>query len=244
MAHTIKGIIPYNSLSENLGNGIREVIDPGAFKRVGGRDVKAMIGHDANKVIGSANAGTLTLTDTREGLVCECALPDTTYANDLFASIERGDLTSLSFGFDILDCEYDRDGVRHLKDVDLYEVSFGVAFPAYSGAVVFERRHLVIDELKALMAKDELTEDELAALKEVQGLLNDKFPPPRHDAGDAGDGKREREETEVVEVKEEAKPAAPPPPKTPPKPAVNQELIDAVIDQIDQELLKEEADSE
>ena len=53
---------------------------------------------------------------------------------DLYARVERGDVSQCSFGFDILDenVEYKENGAVHwtIKRVKLYEVSV-VTFPAY-----------------------------------------------------------------------------------------------------------------
>ena len=62
-------------------------------------DVRAYYQHDSKMLLGRQAAGTLRLwTDTR-GLGFELQLPSTTYANDVRALAERGDLGGMSIGF-------------------------------------------------------------------------------------------------------------------------------------------------
>lgn len=62
---------------------------------------------------------------------------------NLYARVERGDVSQCSFGFDILDEEtlYRDDGTVHwiIKRVKLYEVSV-VTFPAYDDTSVAARK--------------------------------------------------------------------------------------------------------
>ncbi len=113
-----------------------EVIERGAFKTsLANNDIRALVNHDDAKVIGRTKSGTLTLREDDQGLWFSCTLPDTSYARDLAASLDRGDIDGCSFGFTVEseDIEYREDGtpLRRLLDVDLREVSLGVTFPAY-----------------------------------------------------------------------------------------------------------------
>src|SRR5688572_32289789 len=65
----------YNVLSEDLG-GYRERIVPGAFASVLDSDVRALLIHDANEVLGRTKSGTLRLFDEQRGLRSELDLPD------------------------------------------------------------------------------------------------------------------------------------------------------------------------
>jgi hypothetical protein len=58
----------YGTLSEDLGGGRRERIAPGAFADVVGGDVRALLNHDPNEVLGRTKSGTLRLFDEPKGL--------------------------------------------------------------------------------------------------------------------------------------------------------------------------------
>src|SRR5436305_14086914 len=67
----------------------REVIKPGAFTRSlkEKQDVRCLINHDDNQILGRTKAGTLVLSEDKSGLAYEVPeLPDTTYARDVRVS--------------------------------------------------------------------------------------------------------------------------------------------------------------
>ncbi len=123
----------FNSLSEDLG-GFREQIAPGAFaKSLKNADVRALWNHDPNFVLGRNKAGTLQLREDKTGLAIEITPPDTQFARDLMVSMERGDVTQMSFGFRTVSDKWEtKDGedFRTLIEVDIFDVS-PVTYPAY-----------------------------------------------------------------------------------------------------------------
>lgn len=126
----------FNSLSENLG-GFREMIMPGAFADVIKGDVRALMNHDPNLILGRTTANTLALLEDELGLRYEILPPETQYARDLIVSIDRGDVDQSSFGFQVEEDEWKRPteseplAVRIVhKYKRLYDVS-PVTFPAY-----------------------------------------------------------------------------------------------------------------
>src|SRR5436190_5368915 len=66
----------YNSLSADLG-GFKERIKPGAFRSsvTGGTDIRALVDHDASKILGRTSSGTLRLSEDQVGLRIEIDLP-------------------------------------------------------------------------------------------------------------------------------------------------------------------------
>lgn len=113
-----------------------ERVASGAFsKSLKKDDVRALWNHDPNYVLGRNKAKTLTLREDEKGLLVDITPPDTQWARDLVVSIERGDVTQMSFGFEPLDIEWirgekNKPDTRILKEVRLWDVS-PVTFPAY-----------------------------------------------------------------------------------------------------------------
>src|SRR2546429_1600764 len=91
----------YGVRSHVIGNQFREVINSGAFDRVlrSNPDTVALINHNTNLVLGRTTSGTLRLLSDAVGLAFDLDLPNTSYANDLYASVQRGDINGCSFGF-------------------------------------------------------------------------------------------------------------------------------------------------
>jgi hypothetical protein len=132
--------IVFDSLSVDLG-GFREKIAPAAVDRTltEGLDVRALADHDSGKILGRSTAGTLTLAKQDAGLQVHIAAdPEISYVRDLLRSVERGDLTGMSFAFRAIDTAWDWEAdppIRTVLDMTIYEVSV-VAFPAYAATDV------------------------------------------------------------------------------------------------------------
>ena len=127
----------FNSFSENLG-GFREIILPGAFDDVLTNDVRALFNHNSDKILGRTKSNTLALKVDQKGLYYEIIPPETSYANDLLTSLERGDITQSSFSFNVDKQNWKEDDegrvVREIIKVKrLYDIS-PVTFPAYPEA--------------------------------------------------------------------------------------------------------------
>lgn len=115
--------------------GMIEVIRAGAFTRTlkEKADVRALIDHDPSKILARTKSGTLKLREDNIGLLSEIDPADTSFAQDLVRSLERGDIDGMSFGFTVQDEQWGkRDGMilREITDVNLFDVSV-VTFPAY-----------------------------------------------------------------------------------------------------------------
>lgn len=122
----------FDKLSVVMWGFFREKIEKGAFADSLSGDVRALWNHNTDFVIGRTRAETLTLEEDDHGLKVEIRPPAS--AAGFAASIKRGDVTQMSFGFEILDSRWDKDDdeqwVRTLIRVKLYEVS-PCTFPAY-----------------------------------------------------------------------------------------------------------------
>lgn len=122
----------FNSVTD-IGGYFREQIAPGAFANAIAGDVRALFDHDSSKVLGRTTAGTLRLSEDSKGLAIEIDLPDTQTARDLAVSMERGDISGMSFGFAVTRQEWDETQdppLRTILECELAEVSV-VTFPAY-----------------------------------------------------------------------------------------------------------------
>lgn len=133
--------IRFNALSEDLG-GFRELIAPEAVDRTlnEGLDVRALVNHNTDMVIGRTRSGTLQLRKDSKGLVITIE-PDEeiTYARDAMRAVARGDISGMSFGFRVLEDSWEYDSkaaqshnvpIRTIHDMRVSEVSL-VAYPAY-----------------------------------------------------------------------------------------------------------------
>jgi HK97 family phage prohead protease len=123
----------FNRNSEPMW-GFVERVAPGAFSEsIGTDDVRALFNHDPNIVLGRNTAKTLRLSEDATGLAVEIDPPDTQAARDLLVSMERGDVTQMSFGFSVITDDWatvDEQTMRTLRKVRLYDVS-PVTFAAY-----------------------------------------------------------------------------------------------------------------
>jgi uncharacterized protein len=122
----------------------QELIKPGAFTRAIAekQDVRHLINHDANLVLGRTSAGTTELSEDSKGLKFRTLLPETSFAQDLFVSVQRGDINECSFGFYAMETVWREEQdpqnpdyelcIREIEDLDLFDIST-VTFPAYAG---------------------------------------------------------------------------------------------------------------
>lgn len=136
---TIEGYAAvFGSRSQNLG-GFVERVDPGAFTDTlaSDDDVRALLNHDANFVLGRRSSGTLEVSADSTGLHYRVTPSNASYARDLVIAIERGDVSQSSFGFranpngDSWAYTEDEFPLRTLLSVRLVDVS-PVTFPAYT----------------------------------------------------------------------------------------------------------------
>lgn len=120
--------------------GFKEEIAPGAFKKtLQESDTKFLHNHDPNLIlarkVGNAPNQTLRIAEDDIGLSVDADLAPTSYGQDLALSLERGDITQMSFAFDMITYEWSElpDGtelLRHTEVGPLYDVST-VTYPAY-----------------------------------------------------------------------------------------------------------------
>ena len=116
--------------------GFYERVAEGAFeKTLPECDCRFLINHDPNLLLARNKSGTLKLSVDKVGLVTEADLDRRqSYTNDLVISLERGDVTQMSFAFEVIKDSWELDDedndVRTIEEVRLWDVS-AVTYPAY-----------------------------------------------------------------------------------------------------------------
>tara|TARA_R100000655_G_scaffold110126_1_gene167938 strand:+ start:3841 stop:5706 length:1866 start_codon:yes stop_codon:yes gene_type:complete len=124
----------YAALYDNETNigPFKETIARGAFDDVMENDVRALLNHNPDYVLGRSGAGTLELELDDTGLKYRIKLGEQQYAKDLYESVKRGDISQSSFAFTIAEQSWSED--RTVRSVDkvatLLDVS-PVTYPAY-----------------------------------------------------------------------------------------------------------------
>lgn len=148
----IEGYFAVFNSNYEIAPGMSESIAPGAFKNTLSGDIRALVNHDTTLVLGRNTARTLELSEDERGLWGRIRInPNDTDATNLYARVERGDVSQCSIGFDILDeeTEFRENGEMHwtIKEVKLYEVSC-CTFPAYESTNIDARARQRDDILK------------------------------------------------------------------------------------------------
>jgi uncharacterized protein len=162
-SRTISGYaIRYNEPSSDLG-GFIEIVAPGAVtdSLKTSPDVLCLRDHKQDILLGRTKAKTLELTEDSSGVRFVCKLPATSQAADLAASIDRGDLDGVSFGFTTVKDKWTSDAsgnvIRTLLQLQLFEVS-PCSFPAYPSTSVSIRSCPA--ELRSLLRSRSEDDDE------------------------------------------------------------------------------------
>jgi len=181
----------FNSPSEPLP--FTETIRSGAFGRSlkSRNDIKMFMNHNTDVVLGSTRAGTLKLTEDTTGLLAQADLPDTTAGRDLSVLMQRGDVSSMSFGFSVppKGDSWSQDGAtRELHQVRLHEVSIVTGFPAYADTTASVRSLEILatrtavdvdslsDAITRLEAGETLEADQADLISEVVSKLRAEQP--------------------------------------------------------------------
>ena len=124
-----------------------EMIAGGAFRGADQWDVRVLLNHDPNFILGRTAAGTAKIEERSNGLYYEWDNDEAiTYAADLARSIRRGDITQSSFAFAMGDFEERFSEVNGKKKVlrtilnfrQIYDVS-PVTYPANENTSVAKR---------------------------------------------------------------------------------------------------------
>lgn len=112
----------YASIFSNVDSG-GDIVEPGAFTKTlaeGWERVKILALHNDNWLpIGRP----VELREDAEGLYISAKISDTSMGRDIKILLKDGVLNELSIGYDPVVYDYDDAGIRHLRELKLWEVS-------------------------------------------------------------------------------------------------------------------------
>lgn len=188
----------YGAVFSNIDSG-GDIIEPGAFTKTiaeGVGRVKILSGHNESLLpIGIP----LELREDAKGLFIKAKISDTTLGKDVKILIQDGVLCELSIGYDPVTFEYDAEGIRHLKEVKLWEISV-VTWAMNEEAVITDYKGGEVAAQVEAMTQDVVTDikagrkisaarlkalkDTSAAMKQASKML-DGIIADAQDKGDA-----------------------------------------------------------
>ena len=207
----IYGKIPYNTKSQKMYIGYSdcrfEKLDRNVFHKTLGdkSNVFANYSHDQSKILGSTKSNTLELEDKEDGLYIRCKVPNTSWGNDTWEVISRGDVTTMSFEFIPYDWVDDQiEDTVTLRSAKLEAVAFCVAEPAYletDSYASFRKRNIDLEKLSEAIDEGKVTED----VKKLAKTLNDLIAKEEERVKEEEKEKEPeaKPEAELEEVKEE-----------------------------------------
>ena len=214
----IYGKIPYNTKSQKMYIGYSncrfEKLDRNVFHKTLGdkSNVFANYSHDQSKILGSTKSNTLELEDKEDGLYIRCKVPNTSWGNDTWEVISRGDVTTMSFEFipyDWVDDEVE-DTVT-LRSAKLEAVAFCVAEPAYletDSYASFRKRNIDLEKLSEAIDEGKVTEDVKKLAKTLNDLIAKEEERVKEEEAKEKEKPEEKQEKEKPEEKQEKEPEA------------------------------------
>ena len=206
----IYGKIPYNTKSQKMYIGYSncrfEKLDRNVFHKTLGdkSNVFANYSHDQSKILGSTKSNTLELEDKEDGLYIRCKVPNTSWGNDTWEVISRGDVTTMSFEFIPYDWVDDQvEDTVTLRSAKLEAVAFCVAEPAYletDSYASFRKRNIDLEKLSEAIDEGKVTED----VKKLAKTLNDLIAKEEERVKEEEAKEKEKQEEVKPEVEEKA----------------------------------------
>lgn len=156
----------YGSIFGNVDSG-GDIVEPGAFTKTlaeGWERVKILALHnDCWLPIGRP----IELREDSNGLFLSAKISETSMGKDIKVLLKDGVLNELSIGYDPVVFDYDSDGIRHLREVKLWEISL-VTWAMNPAAVVTGYKSVQETADRAAAIRDELIRD----LKEGRKISN------------------------------------------------------------------------
>ena len=156
--------------------------------------------HDQQEPIGS-----FEVVDTSKALVIAGRFNlSVRRGAEAYALLKAGDVSGLSVGFNLLSWDY-QDGVRHIKEADLWEGSF-VTFPAnplaFAEAKSMSKRATLrksVSQLEDFKSLSEAVQDKV--LRAIDEALEDIEPEDEEEQKDATEDEPSKDEEDEDELK-------------------------------------------
>ena len=129
---TLTGVAVVFNQPADLGS-IKEIIAPDALRGVDLDDIVLITNHNDGQIPLARSPKTLALTVTETGLEMRAELPDTEQARAVYEAVKRGDLSQMSFAFDIGEYTFDEQTqTRTITQISkVHEISI-VNYAAYT----------------------------------------------------------------------------------------------------------------
>ena len=153
-----------------LSSDLIERIAPTAFNRAisDKHDVRGLLNHDSNFVLGRTSSGTMRLSVDSNGLRYEIDHnPNDPQHVSVLEKLKRGDLTGSSFAFQVVKQTFQRGDKMHtrtIEDVNLLDVG-PVTYPAYEATTTGLRSGECDDAMQAFAKWQKETEAEAVAVR-------------------------------------------------------------------------------
>lgn len=159
----------YGAVFENIDSG-GDIIEPGAFTKTlaeGWERVKVLALHnDCWLPIGRP----IELREEPNGLFISGKISDTTMGRDVKVLLKDRVLNELSIGYDPIIFDYDENGIRHLREIKLWEVSV-VTWAMNPEAVITSYKSMQETAAQVLAIKQDLLQE----LKEGRKISNSRL---------------------------------------------------------------------
>jgi len=164
---TLEGLAVVFDQPAKVGR-VTEIIDRRALDNCSLSDVCLLTNHDPGGIPLARAPGTLSLELTETGLQMRAELPDTEQGRAVHEAVKRGDLSQMSFAFDVAAQEFDEaTQTRTITEISrIYEISV-VNFAAYPQTKIQARakgeNDMSFDPIAAAVATAQQNADPTAA---------------------------------------------------------------------------------
>ena len=187
--NTLSSPMPIIEDGQQIGT-FREQLMPGCFRTaIATSDIRMLINHDPNLILGRSKSGTLRMAEDEIGLSFDNDPPETSFSKDIQTSMKRGDVDQCSFGFSVAEGgdEYRKDPevlngyIRSIHSVQkMFDLTIAT-FPQYDDTNCVVAMRSIIGQINAeaqqvaddIKAKEEESRSQASYIKKKQLELAD-----------------------------------------------------------------------